>query len=56
MRTFLLIMSVLWPLKNVITKKNAKIFAKIFGQSKKVFYFCTWRDGRVVDCGGLENR
>ena len=56
MRTFLLIMSVLPWLKNVITKKITKKIAKIFGQSKKVFYFCTWRDGRVVDCGGLENR
>ena len=52
----MLIMSVLNLLKKWITKKIIKIFAKIFGQSKKVFYFCSWRDGRVVDCGGLENR
>ena len=38
-------------LKNFIKK-----IAKIFGQLKKVNYFCRWRDGRVVDCGGLENR
>ena len=33
-----------------------KKIAKIFGRLKKVSYFCTRRDGRVVDCGGLENR
>ena len=33
-----------------------KKIAKIFGGLKKVSYFCAWRDGRVVDCGGLENR
>ena len=37
-------------------KKILKKFVKIFGRYKKVFYFCAWRDGRVVECGGLENR
>ena len=33
-----------------------KKIVKIFGKLKKLPYFCRWRDGRVVDCGGLENR
>jgi hypothetical protein len=37
-------------------KKILKKFVKKFGRYKKVFYFCAWRDGRVVECGGLENR
>ena len=27
-----------------------------FGRIENPLYFCTRRDGRVVDCGGLENR
>ena len=27
-----------------------------FGRIENPLYFCIWRDGRVVDCGGLENR
>ena len=49
---FLLIMNTLLLLNKIFFKK----LCKIFGQLKKVFYFCAWRDGRVVDCGGLENR
>ena len=49
---FLLIMNTLLLLNKIFLKK----LCKIFGQLKKVFYFCAWRDGRVVDCGGLENR
>ena len=40
----------------LLNKIFFKKLCKIFGQLKKVFYFCAWRDGRVVDCGGLENR
>ncbi len=30
---------------------------KSFLLIQKKFYFCrAWRDGRVVECGGLENR
>ena len=43
-----------------VTNTNAinfiKKIVKIFGGLKKVSYFCARRDGRVVDCGGLENR
>ena len=27
-----------------------------FGKIENPCYFCPWKDGRVVDCGGLENR
>ena len=37
-------------------QKKLKKFCKKFGSYKKRDYFCPWRDGRVVDCGGLENR
>ena len=35
-----------------------KGFYEMFLQIKKLFYFChrVWRDGRVVERGGLENR
>ena len=38
-------------------KKNAKTDL-LFGYIKKKPYLCSrfWKDGRVVDCGGLENR
>ena len=39
---------------------NNKILQKNFGHIGKKWYFCTpkkgRRDGRAVDCGGLENR
>lgn len=39
-------------------KKNMPYFRLYFLQIKKLFYFCNrvWRDGRVVERGGLENR
>jgi hypothetical protein len=43
-------------LQYLIAKNFIKKIAKIFGGLKKVPYFCRWRDGRVVECGGLENR
>ena len=39
-----------------MVKNFIKKIVKIFGKLKKLPYFCRWRDGRVVDCGGLENR
>ena len=39
---------------------EAKIFQKKFQKylvvQKKCYTFVLWRGGRVVDCGGLENR
>ena len=37
-------------------QKSVKKSVKKFCRLKKTPYFCRWRDGRVVDCGGLENR
>ena len=37
-------------------QKSAKKSSKKICRYKKSAYFCAWRDGRVVDCGGLENR
>ena len=37
-------------------KHQNKFEDVIFWRTKKKHYFCTRRDGRVVDCGGLENR
>ena len=34
----------------------AKKMIKKFGGNKKSLYLCTRKDGRVVECGGLENR
>lgn len=40
------------------TKKFHHNFSEMFLQFEKLFYFChrVWRDGRVVERGGLENR
>ena len=40
------------------TKYHYKIstFAEKFCKIEKRSYLCAWKDGRVVECGGLENR
>ena len=37
-------------------KKDKKFFEKYLVVNKKCYTFVLWRGGRVVDCGGLENR
>ena len=37
-------------------KKDEKFFEKYLVVNKKCYTFVLWRGGRVVDCGGLENR
>ena len=43
-------------LQNNKLKKNTKFIALKFGSLLEMLLFCTRRDGRVVECGGLENR
>ena len=46
--------------KNLHNSKKSSTFAPDFGRRTKITYRkltkSTRRDGRVVDCGGLENR
>lgn len=47
------------PSSKFFSKKIIAIkFHQMALQNKKLFYFCIrlWRDGRVVERGGLENR
>ena len=41
--------------EGILTSSLPHFFPK-FWQSRKSLYFCSRRDGRAVDCGGLENR
>gem|GEM_PF-4917515 len=45
-------------MKSFLKKIFYHIFQRMFLQFKKMSYFChrIWRDGGVVDRGGLENR
>ena len=43
--------------KKFAKSKIVRTFALVKRKNEKVFIDTTyWRDGRVVDCGGLENR
>ena len=42
--------------RSVLRDDNLPKRAENFGKLKNRLYICDWKDGRVVDCGGLENR